>query len=809
MKFTLSWLKDHLETEASLEEILTTLTMIGLEVEEADDRSELAPFVIARVIEAKQHPDADRLRVCMVDAGPDINGGSPVQVVCGAPNARTGLVGVFAPPGTRVPGTGVDLKPGVIRGVESNGMLCSERELMLSDDHHGIIDLDDAPASGTPYAHFAGLDDPVIDIGLTPNRPDCTGVYGIARDLAAAGLGTLKSETLAPVAAEEECPTKVTLDFGDTEPLCPAFGLRLVRGVKNGPSPQWMQRRLLAIGLRPINALVDITNYLTFDRGRPLHVFDLKKTRGDLVVRRAYDGEKIQALDGRDYTLDPSMVVIADENGPESIGGIMGGEESGCDEDTTDVLIESALWDPMNIARTGRTLGIITDARYRFERGVDPAFMMPGLDLATKLVTDLCGGTPTKAHIAGTVPTPELIIGFPVSEVERLTGLAIDAREAKAILTLLGFWVSGGGDVLKVAPPSWRPDVHGKADLVEEIMRIRGVDSIPNQPLVSHQTVNAKILTTRQIRERKAKRALASRGLNEAVTWSFVSKKQAELFGGGAAELELANPISADMSDMRPSLLPALLAAAGRNADRGYPNTALFEVGQIFKGDRPGDQLTAATGVRRGSAAYTGAERHWSGNSANVSVFDARADAFTVLEALGAQTDKFQIERKAPGWFHPGRSGQIQLGPKVIIGWFGELHPALLEELDIDGPLCGFELILENIPEPRAKATKSKGSLDVPDLMPLRRDFAFIVDHDVAAQTILRAARGADKKLIQDVSVFDIYEGKGVEDGKKSIALEVLLQPTEKTLNDEDLEAFSTKFIAAVEKASGGVLRGG
>jgi len=832
MKFTLSWLKDHLDTDASLTEIVERLTAIGLEVESVDDKAGLKPFVIAKVLTAEKHPDADKLRVLSVDTGT----GRPIQVVCGAPNARAGLVGAFAAPGTYVPGIDVTLAVGKIRGVESHGMMCSERELQLSDEHDGIIDLpEDAPV-GTSFAAWAHLDDPVIEINLTPNRPDATGVYGIARDLAAAGLGRLKDGAVEPVAGSGPTPVKVTLDFGDTDPLCRGFALRLVRGVTNGPSPKWLQRRLIAIGLRPINALVDITNYLTFDRGRPLHVFDAKKVAGNLVVRRAKQGEKVLALDTFEYELTPEMCVIADDKGVESIAGIMGGEHSGCDEATTEVLIESALWEPLNIARTGRALGIITDARYRFERGVDPDFMVPGLELATRLVLDFCGGTPTETEVVGYAGHQTKVVEFPVSEVKRLTGIRVAEEEARSILGRLGFGVAdavetevfGSGPptgtigyvtqehqrttprpgVLSVTVPSWRPDVEGKADLVEEVMRIHGVDNILPQPLGSHDAVNGRILTTLQVRTRAAKRALAVRGMMEAVTWSFIPAKHAEAFGGGSAALKLANPIAADMSDMRPSLLPGLVAAAQRNADRGIGDVALFEVSGTYEGDTPETQRRVAAGVRRGTARLDGAGRHWAGNAGAVGVYDAKADAFAALEACGAPVDKLQVEAGGPAWYHPGRSGTIKLGPKTVLGTFGEFHPKTLETIDASGPLCGFEVYVDAVPEPKAKPTRTKPRLDLSAFQLVRRDFAFVVDRAVEAGAILRAATAADRKLIAGVSVFDIFEGASLGEGKKSVAIEVAIQPVDKTLTDEDFEALAGKIVDNVKKQTGGVLRG-
>ena len=828
MKFTLSWLKDHLETDATLDEIVERLTMIGLEVESVDDKAALKPFVIAKVLSAEKHPEADRLQVLRVDTGD----GKPIQVVCGAPNARAGLVGAFAAPGTYVPGIDVTLSVGKIRGVESHGMMCSERELQLSDEHTGIIDLPaDAPV-GASFASYAHLDDPVIDINLTPNRPDATGVYGIARDLAAAGLGRLKDGAVMPVAGQGPCPVEVTIEAPE---LCPGFALRLVRGVTNGPSPKWMQQRLMAIGLRPINALVDITNYITFDRGRPLHVFDAAKVKGNLAVRQAKDGEKVLALDGREYELSSEMCVIADENGVESIAGIMGGEHSGCDENTTDVLIESALWAPLNVARTGRTLGIVTDARYRFERGADPEFMAPGLELATRLVMELCGGTPSEAQITGYASYTAPVLDLPLTEVKRLTGLAVPEKESRRILESLGFGVADAYDAevfgsgpptgtigyvteekvrkvhreghLAVSVPSWRPDIEGKADLVEEIMRIHGVEKIAPQPMLSHDAVNGRILTTLQVRTRNAKRALAVRGMMEAVTWSFIPEAHAKLFGGGQPELKLANPIAADMSDMRPSLLPGLIAAAQRNADRGFADVALFEVSGTYEGDAPENQRRVAAGVRRGTAKMDGQGRHWAGNAAPVGVFDAKADALAALEACGAPVDKLQVEAGAPAWYHPGRSGVIKLGPKVVLGTFGELHPKTLAALDVSGPICGFEVFVDAVPEPKARPTRTKPRLDLSPFQAVKRDFAFVVDKAVEAGTLTRAAASADRKLITGVRVFDVFEGAALGADTKSIAIEVAIQPVEKTLTDEDFEALGTRIVENVAKQTGGVLR--
>ena len=806
MKLTLAWLKEHLDTGMTLDGIVETMTMIGLEVEAVEDLAEMyAPFRVARVVSAEKHPNADRLRVCVVDPGD----GSNIQVVCGAPNARTGMIGVFAPAGSHIPGTGADLAKGVIRGVESNGMLLSERELGLSDDHTGIVDLPaDAPV-GEPYAAYAHLNDPVIDVAVTTNRSDAFGVSGIARDLAAAGIGRLIERPVEPVEGDGPCPVSVRLDFGVTVPLCPAFGLRLVRGVSNGPSPEWLQRRLRAIGLRPINALVDITNFMTFDRCRPLHVFDAAKVKGNLTVRRARDGETVVALDGKTYTLDPDVCVIADEGGVESIAGIMGGEASGCDETTTDVLIESALWEPLNIHRTGRRLAIVSDARHRFERGVDPAFMLPGLELATRMVMELCGGTASDIVVAGEVPEPANVVDFPVSEVKRIAGIDPSISEVTKILDDLGFTSTPHRTkgTISVSIPTWRPDASIKADVVEEIVRIIGVDKVPAAAMARSPTVAKPVLTPIQIRTRRAKRALAARGLTEAVTWSFISETAAAAFGGGDERLKLANPIAPDMSDMRPSLLPGLIAAAQRNADRGFADLALFEVGQVYRGDRPEDQMTAAAGIRRGTAGVTGGGRHWSGASGPVSVFDAKADALATLDVLGLSPAKVQVTADAPAWFHPGRAGTIRLGPKTVIGTFGEFHPKVLELIDADGPLAGFEIILETIPLPKAQPTKTKPPLTLSDLQPVRRDFAFVVDRAVEAQRIVRAAEAADRALIATVSVFDVFEGEALGAGKKSVAIEVTLQPGERTMTEAEIDAAAQKIVAAVEKATGGALR--
>lgn len=796
MKFTLSWLKEHLKTDAPLDVVTDTLTRIGLEVEAVEDRARaLAPFITARVVEAVQHPNADKLRVLKVDQGD----GKPIQVVCGAPNARAGMVGVFAREGTTIPATGLVLKAGEIRGQASQGMMVSEREMGLSDEHSGIIEMPEGTPVGQPFAPLLGLDDPVIEIAVTPNRPDCLGVAGIARDLAAAGIGDHVTPAPRPVKGAFPCPVRVTLDLDDPK-LAPAFALRLVRGVKNGPSPDWLQKKLRDVGLRPINALVDVTNFLTIDRARPLHVFDAAKVAGDLVVRRAKKGESLLALDGKTYTLDESIVVIADGKGVESLAGIMGGEDTGCTDATTDVLIESALWDALAIARAGRTLGVSSDARHRFERGVDPDFTVPGLELATQLILDLCGGEPSEIFLAGEIPDGRRAIEFPIAEVKRLAGLELHPAEIRLTLQRLGFTVSGQGEVCRVAAPSWRPDVHGKADLVEEVVRIVGLDKVNSTPLPKSESVSRPVLTPLQKRARIGRRALAARGLVEAVTWSFVSRAKAEAFGGGRPELALSNPIAADLSDMRPSLLPGLLAAAQKNADRGFPESALFELGQIFLGDGPKDQRMAAAVVRRGTA------RHWTGTAAP-DVFTAKSDALALLSALGLPAERVQTVPGGPAWFHPGRSGTLQLGPQNVFGHFGELHPRVLNELGADGPVIAMEIVLDSLPEPKARATKARPALEASDLQPVGRDFAFLVDREVKAADLLKAVLQSDRKLIARADVFDIYEGKGVPEGKKSLAVAVTLQPRDRTMTDTEIEAAADKIVAAVARATGAILR--
>jgi phenylalanyl-tRNA synthetase beta chain len=806
MKFTLDWLKEHLDTNASPEDIGKALTMIGLEVEGIESQGKaLEKFVVAHVVEAKAHPNSDHLNICKVDAGT----GELIDVVCGAPNCRTGLKTVFAAPGTYIPGKDFELKGGVvIRGAPSNGMLCSAAELELSDENDGILELPEDAPIGQKFVDFAGINGVVFDISITPNRGDATGVYGVARDLAAFGLGTLKSTDFTPVPSKGPSPiAPLAHEFAEGAPKAiRKFAGRYIANVKNGPSPEWLQARLRAVGLRPINTIVDITNLVSLGWGRPLHAYDADKVEGTMVLRNAR-GEEFDALDNKVYTLDDTMTVIADDKGPLCLGGIMGGIRSGVTEETTNIVMECASWDPDLIAQAGRKTGIVSDARYRLERNVDPALTEPGMELATRLVLELCGGDAMEPAISGDDVFPNTVVQFPLAEVKRLTGLNVSAQEIEDILSRLGFGVEGEGNVRTVKVPSWRPDVTLNADLVEEVMRMVGVDNVPVEALPRLNHVAPRILTTIQNRRRIARRALASRGLDEAVTWSFISNDLATRFGGGTEDRQLANAIASDMTDMRPSLLPGLLSGARRNANRGFGDVALFEVGQVFLSGSPDGQHTYATGVRTGTAGVNGSGRHWSGKAQAVSVWDAKADLTAVLDALGVDVEKVQVLAEAASWSHPGRGGRFALGPKVTLGWFGELHPALAAELDLEGPVVAFEIDLDAIPEARKKATKTKPALSLSQFQPVSRDFAFVMDKAVSAATILKAAKGAEKALIADVTIFDVFEGTHVGEGKKSVAIEVTLQPRDKTLTDEDIEKVSAAVVAAVAKATGGELR--
>lgn len=809
MKFTLSWLKDHLDTTASVDEIATKLSAIGLEVEEVlDPSAKLGSFVVARVLEARPHPNADRLRVAKVDIG---QGKPPVEVVCGAPNCESGMLAVFAPIGTYVPGTGITLDQRPVRGVVSNGMLCSEKELELSEESNGIIKLPDAmaPHVGQRYVDAIGLADPVFEVKLTPNRADCTGVRGIARDLFAAGLGTLRTEPeLGPVEGKVSSPISVSLEFTpDTADACPVFAGRYVAGVVNGPSPEWLQRRLKAIGLRPRNILVDITNYIAFDRGRPLHVFDADKLQGSVRARLGRPGETIVGLDDKEYAIDPSMCVIADDSGPLGLAGIIGGKATGCTESTSNVFIESAYFDPLRTAATGRRLGLKTDARYRFERGVDPQFVKGGLDLATDMIVKLAGGTPSRSVIAGKAPDTREPIAFELSRIGKLSGMTVGEKDARRILADLGFEVKGRGGAVKVTAPSWRPDVHGAADLVEEVVRIVGLDSVPSTPLPRTHGVMRAVLTEKQKRSRRARRVLAGRGLVEAVTWSFIPKVQAQLFGGGDDALDLANPISVELSSMRPGLLPGLVAALERNRNRGFRDVGLFEVGQSYRGTAPDQQLLIAAGVRAGRYQITGVGRHWHDPASEADAFDVKADAMALLSALGFDARRARITRDAPAYFHPGRSGALRLDPRSALAYFGEIHPGLLAKLDVEAPVAAFEVFLDALP-PEKQRGKARPAMAATDLLPVRRDIAFVLAEDVAAADVVRVAQAADKALVAEVNVFDLFKGESVGTGKKSLAIEIVLQPREKTLTDADIEAITGKIIAEVRKATGGEVRG-
>jgi phenylalanyl-tRNA synthetase beta chain len=799
MKFTLSWLKDHLETDATLDQILDGLIGVGLEVEDVADKTKLlAPFAVAYVVEARKHPNADKLRVCDVETA-----GGMLKVVCGAPNARTGMKAIIALPGSVIPVTGAVLEQGVIRGEPSQGMLCSERELLISEEHDGIIEVASDLPVGTPAAVALGLDDPMIYVKVTPNRPDALGVRGIARDLAAKGLGKLKPLQAEPVKTSFKSPIGVELRFADANKPCPLFVGRLIRGVKNGPSPEWLRRRLTAIGLRPISALVDITNYMTFTHARPLHVFDAAHVKGNIHARFAKDGEEITALDGKTYQLDASMTVIADDNGAEAIAGIMGGMASGCSQTTTDVFLEAAFFDPIRTATTGRRLAINSDARYRFERGIDPAFTQTGAEIATRMILDLCGGEASELIIAGEVPQTTRSFTLRKSRVASLGGLDIAPARQKSILEALGFNVTETADAFTAAVPSWRPDVHGEADLVEEICRIAGLENVPPVALPRVHEIARPVLNTLQKRMLAARRELAARGLNEAVTWSFLPHAAAKLFGGGQPELQLANPISSELTDMRPSLLPNLLAAAARNMARGFQDLSLFELGQAYAGDKPEDETLRAAGIRRG----TTAARDWTKSARGVDVYDVKADALAALEAAGAPIANLQVVAEAPAWFHPGRSGTLQLGPKNKLAVFGEIHPKVLKALDVKGPVMAFELVLNTIPEPKSKSA-ARPALEALDLLPVTRDFAFVVDQAVEADKLIKAARSADKQLISDVGVFDVFAGGALAaEGRKSLAIEVTLQPRGKTLTDEEIDAVSAKIVQAVNKATGGTLR--
>ncbi|MEM8803407.1 MAG: phenylalanine--tRNA ligase subunit beta [Pseudomonadota bacterium] len=798
MKFTLSWLREHLDTTASVDEIAETLTDLGLEVEEVVNPADsLAPFTLGKVLKAEKHPDADRLRVCEVDTDEGVK-----QIICGAPNAREGITVVVCKPGDYVPGIDVTLSVGKIRGVESHGMMASEKELELSDEHDGIIELPSGEV-GDRFTDWLAQNaptkiDPMIEIAITPNRQDALGVEGVARDLAARGLGTKIEKPITPVAGSFDSPIGISID-ADTLDGNPHFTGRLIKGVKNGPSPDWLQARLKAIGLRPISTLVDITNYFTFDRNRPLHVFDADKVHGNLRVHRAAGGEQIMALDDKAYTFEPGMMIISDDRAPESIAGVMGGAETGCTEETVNVFLESAYWDPITIANTGRALKINSDAKYRFERGVDPAFTRPGLEEATQMILDLCGGEASLVVEAGAVPDTTRAYKLDTARCSSLVGMDIPAETQRATLEKLGFTLDGD----MATPPSWRPDVKGEADLVEEVARIASLTNLEPKPMSRAQPgVPKPILTRMQKREQVARRTAAALGYNECVTYSFIDQASAALFGGGDAAREVANPISSEMTHMRPTLLAGLLQAAARNQARGISDLALFETGAVWHGGEPEDQEIQITGLLVGATGPK--DPH--GARRNVDVFDARADAEAILSALGAPA-KTQFQRPAKGWWHPGRSARITLGPKNTLAAFGEIHPKVLKAMDVKGPATGFAIHIAAIPKPRSK-TSARSALAISDLQAVERDFAFVLDANVEAINVVNAAQGADKALIDDVRVFDEFIGGSLGDSKKSLAITVRLQPQEKTLTDEDIDTVAAKIVEKVTKATGGILRG-
>lgn len=796
MKFSLSWLKALLDTQASATEIAEKLTSLGLEIESVTDASAaLKQFRVARVVTAEKHPQADKLQVLSVDLGD----GQPLQVVCGAPNARAGLVGVLGLPGAVVPANGMELRKSAIRGVESNGMMCSTRELGLGEEHDGIIELPADAALGQSFADYIGSD-PVFDVAITPNRPDCMGVYGIARDLAAAGIGTLRGLDVAPVAGEGACPVDIRIEDAEG---CPAFYGRVIKGVQNGPSPQWLQDRLKAAGQRPISALVDITNYVMFGYGRPAHAYDLAKLTGAVTARKAREGETVTALNGKDYALAPFMTVIADEAGVHDIGGIMGGEHSGCSDQTTDVLLEVAYFDPAHIARTGQALALTSDARGRFERGVDPAFLDTGMDLLTQLILEICGGTASEVVRVGTPPLAQRTIAYDPALAGRLGGIAVAQSEQKRILTALGFVVD---ENWTVTVPTWRPDIAGAPDLVEEVIRVHGLDAVPSTPLPRTDGVARPTATPVQLLERRLRRAAAARGAHEAVTWSFLPTAQAEHFADGQFVWTLANPISEDLKAMRPSLLPGLLAAVRRNLDRGASSVRLFEIGRRYlrADDGSSDERLSLAVVLAGERTPRG----WaSGKAQGFDAFDAKAEALALLGEAGAPVDNLQVMGEAGSQFHPGQSATLRLGPKQVLARFGMVHPATAKAFGLEGPVAVVELFLDRIPARKAAPGFARPHFAPPALQAVTRDFAFLVDARVPAGDLLRAVKGADKASIVAARVFDDFRGQGVPEGHKSLAIEVTLQPGDKSFDEAALKAISDKIVAAAAK-QGGTLRG-
>lgn len=798
MKFTLSWLKDHLATKLSLGEITALMGQLGLEIEEViDPAANLAPFTVAKVIDARPHPDADKLQVCTVET---VDGTK--EIVCGAPNARAGMTAIYAPLGAYIPGLdfALDKTPRKIRGVESHGMLCSAKELGAGEDHDGIADLDASYALGTPAAEALGANDPVVDFEVTPNRPDWLGVMGIARDLAAAGGGRLVSREAKPVNGSYTCPVEVAIVDADA---CPVFAGVMIMGVTNGASPDWMQKRLAAVGIQPRNLLVDVTNYVSLDRARPLHAYDADKLSGTVTARLGKAGERLEALDGKTYAITPDMCVIADESGPIGLGGVMGGQSTAVSAETVNVFLESAWFDPLRTARTGRVTGITSDARYRFERGVALDSCMDGLQMAVAIIRDHGGGKVSKPIIAGTPHVRAEKVTFHPADVARLTGLEVKTADMKRMIKELGFEIEDAGDAWYLTVPSWRFDVEGSADLVEEIARLTGFQHLPVTSLPPPETGIRATPTPLQQRIRTARRVMAARGFLETVTWSFMSGPHARLFGGDDPALAVANPVASDLSQMRPSILGNLARAAQKGADHGERGLRLFEAGPVYLGDGPKDQRAVLAALVKPAA-----ERHWQGAPRPYDSQAAKADLYAVLDALGQPPSRFQIAEPRQDHWHSGRAARLTLGPKTTIAHFGALHPRVLKALDVEGPVFGFELNLQALPNMKVSTTKTKPVLERAGLTPIRRDFAFVVGETVPAGEIIRLAEKADKALISGVTVFDVFRGAAIGDDRKSVAIEVVIQPKQDALTDADIEALSKAIIDAVTKGTGGVLRG-
>lgn len=800
MKFSLSWLKEYIDTDKNLDEILHWLTMVGLEVEKVEDQTQLVKdFVVGHIVDAKPHPDADRLKVLRVKTGIEI-----LEVVCGAPNARSDMKGIFACNGSYIPGLDVTLKTTKIRGVTSNGMMLSEREVNLSDDHEGIIEVPNKLETGSSAAEALGLTDIIIDIAITPNRGDCLGIYGIARDLAAAGVGILKPIKIPDIKGGFESPIKVNLNFNDADKdACPIFTGRYIRNVKNGESPQWLKDKISAVGLRPISALVDITNYMTIAHCRPLHVFDADKINGNINIRLAQAGEKLLALDGKEYNLDDKMTVIADDHNAEALAGVMGGENSGVSKKTINVMLETAYFDPVRTAATGRKLNLQSDARFRFERGVDPAFLNDATEIATQMILDICGGEASEIINVGQEPDWRKKYFLTNSRIEKLGGVEVAPDRTQEILEKLGFEVSKVDGGWETITPSWRYDIAGEADLVEEVLRINGFDNIPIVPLEREGSLPKGAINLTQDRRSRTRRTLAHRGLTEAVTFSFLSTEHADLFGGSPKNIELVNPISSELDIMRPSILPNLINAIGRNSDKGYNNTSLFEIGPQFSGENPNDENIVAAGIRSQQAKL----RTWNEAARDVDVFDVKADVLAVLNQIGRPVASPQVMQGAASWYHPGKSGTFQLGPQKIIAYFGDIHPAVLKAMNISIPMVAFEIYLDNAPIPK-NADKARPPINVSTLQALERDFAFVIEEAITADQVVRAAFIADRQLIADVTVFDIFKGKTLETGNVSIGITVKFQPKEATLTEDEIENTCKKIISNVSKQTGGVLRG-